>query len=99
MTQVGWIGGADINISGGGGGDPVVIDYIKCEICCAYDMNKSYTWAFVNGIRKVSVITMKSAFVNTKHGLGANARVERHFTYQAVYPFDLVSIVDTLLLV
>jgi hypothetical protein len=93
MTQVGFIGGG----TDGAGSEPLNNDYLKCEICCAYDMQKLFTWTFVNGVRKVSKIAMSSAFVNTKHSI--NGIVDRDFVYQAAYPFDLVSIIDTLILV
>lgn len=90
-AHVGWIGGTDINLAS--------LSEIKGEICCAFDMNKDFEWAEVNGVRRVVKITMQSASVNIKHGLNPNARIERLFSYQSVYPFDLVSIIDTLILV
>jgi hypothetical protein len=95
MSYVGYIGGG--SSSSATPVDPIVNDYLKCEICCAYDMNKIYTWTFVNGVRKVFRIQMSSVFVNTKHGV--NAHINRDFSYQVVYPFDLISIIDTLILV
>lgn len=97
MSYVGFIGGGGGGDSSGGETPDPNYDSLKCEICCAYDMTKLYTWTFINGIRRVLKIRMSSVFVNTKHGI--TAHVDRDFSYQAVYPFDLISVIDTLIMV
>jgi hypothetical protein len=88
--NVGWIGGCDTTLS--------TYENVKCDIVSANDLNRTLEWQEINGVRRVTKITMKSASVNLAHGLDPNARIERVFTYQVAYPFDLVSIIDTLLL-
>lgn len=78
------------DLTGGGG----TTTPIKCEIMSAPDVDKEFTWTFVNGFRKVSNIQFTSASVNAAHG--QTITLNRAFTYQLVYPFDLISIIDTL---
>jgi hypothetical protein len=74
----------------------VSLDCIKCEIMCAYDTVKDFTWTFVNGARRVFKIEFSSSLINAKYGL--NAKVVRDFSYMGSAPFDLTSITDTLVL-
>ena len=85
MTNVGWIGGADLHS----------IRAIKGEICGAPDVSRLFEWAEINGIRRVTKITMQSASINTKYDLPPTFAIERVFSYQSVYPFDLVSAIDS----
>jgi len=70
----------------------------KEAIICADDVELSFTWAEIDGVRRVTQIIYSSANVATILGK-TEAKVQRDFTYQASDPFDLTTRVDELQLV
>jgi hypothetical protein len=73
-----------------GGGD---ID-IRALICKALDLERRFTWAEINGVRRVVEIRFSSESVNDI--LGQDVVLVRTFSYQSTDPFDLVSEIDAL---
>lgn len=69
-------------------------DRIKNSIVCAPDVVKALTWSEINGVRRIIKIEFTSA--ETDALFNGTYRLDRVFTYQTAYPFDLINIQDTL---
>lgn len=69
-------------------------DRLKCAIMGAADVVKDYTWAEIDGVRRVTQIVWTSASVDAL--FGATHEVTRDFTYDNADPFDLDKTEDTL---
>jgi hypothetical protein len=67
-------------------------------IRCADDVHVDYTWAEINGVRRITEIKWSSNNVATILGL-ATAELTRTYTYQVADPFDLIDRDDVLSLV
>ena len=66
----------------------------SCRLFGTDDLSRVFTWAEIDGVRRVTKIVFTSASLDTE--LGQTVVLERIFSYQAADPFDLVSIVDGL---
>lgn len=75
---------------GGGGGS---IDAVKSELLCADDLSKEFTWQEIDGVRRVVEIVFSSALYDAAHTPNTTTLV-RTFTYGNADPFDLLSVVD-----
>ena len=71
-----------------------ILKSIKCQILCAEDLEKSFTWQKIDGVYRVTQIVFESDTVNTE--LGQTAVLERDFTYESSDPYNLVSVNDSL---
>ena len=67
---------------------------VKRRLMCAPDLDKAFTWAEIDGVRRVTEIVFTSSDLNAD--LGQTVVLTRSFTYQGSDPFDLINITDDL---
>lgn len=73
-------------------------DNPKDAIMCADDVVAAYTWAEIDGVRRITQIIWSSSNIATELSV-TSASVQRDYTYQVADPFDLVSRADQIVLV
>lgn len=73
-------------------------DNPKSAIMCANDVHVDYTWAEINGVRRITQILWSSALIATELNL-TMAAVQRDYTYNGSDPYDLIDRNDSLVLV
>lgn len=67
---------------------------IARRVLVSPDVARAFTFAEIDGVRRVTKIEFTSASLDAL--LGATVKLTRDFTYQVADPFDLVSVNDTL---
>lgn len=70
---------------------------LKGLICSSPDLRRLFSHVWVGGVRRVSKIEMISDNVNA--AVDPDVKLVRTFSYQMTAPFDLTSIVDTIVAV
>ena len=70
----------------------------KEAIMCADDVHVDYTWAEINGVRRITQILWSSVDIAVELSV-TSASVQRDYTYEVSDPYDLIDRQDTLNLV
>lgn len=70
---------------------------LKSRLLGMPDLLRDFTWAEIDGVRRVTTIVFTSAILDAE--LGQIVSLVRVFTYLGVDPFDLDTIQDTLVVV